>query len=218
MENKMKKLLVILCVAFLSVAFSSIVTATNHYDEGIDYELIQNPQPTDDASKIEVLEVFWYGCPHCFFFESSIEPWSKNLAKDVVFKRLPAIFNEQWEVGARAYFSAEILNVVEASHGDLFNAIHNEKRVFNTAEKLADFYTAYGIEKDLFLKTYKSFVVNARVARAKSKVPKFGIQGVPAMVVEGKYLITGEMARSYENMLKIADFLVAKERKVRNVQ
>lgn len=218
MEIKMKKLLAILCMVFTGLVFSSAVIADSGFDEGIDYELIQNPQATDDESKIEVLEIFWYGCPHCYHFEPTIEPWSKNLAGDVVFRRLPAVFNTQWEVGARAYFSAQILNVVEQSHSALFHEIHDEKRVFDTAEKLADFYTEYGIEKDLFLKTYKSFVVNTKVARAKAQVPKFGVQGVPVVVVEGKYLITGQMAKSYENMLKIADYLVAKERQARNIK
>lgn len=214
----MKKLLAIACVVFTGLVFSSAVIASSNYDEGIDYELIQNPQPTDDESKIEVLEIFWYGCPHCYHFEPTIEPWSKNLADDVVFKRLPAVFNKQWEIGARAYFSAQILNVLDESHSALFHATHAENRVFNTAEKLADFYTAYGIDKDLFLKTYKSFVVNTKVARAKAQVPKFGVEGVPVLVVEGKYLITGQMAKSYENMLKIADYLVAKERSARNIK
>ncbi len=185
------------------------------YEEGIDYKLITPAQPTDDPSRIEVVEVFWYGCPHCNHFEPALEPWVKNAPKDVNFYRLPAIFAPAWEVHARAYFTAEILDVLEKSHAELFYAMHTKHESLNTVGKLAEFYSKYGIDKTLFEKTYNSFVVNTRVSRSKDMVERYGITGVPALVVDGKYLVTGPMAKSYQNMLKITDFLVEKERQAK---
>jgi len=183
------------------------------FDEGIDYALIKPAQPTNDPDRIEVVEIFWYGCPHCHSFEPTLGPWIKSAPKDVDFYRLPAVFNAAWEVHARAYFTAEILNVVEKTHGGLFHAMHTEHKVLNNADKLANFYAGYGVDATLFKKTYNSFVVNTKVARAKDMVERYGIKGVPAIVVAGKYLITGSMARSYERMLKITDYLVEQERR-----
>jgi len=200
------------------LAISSIVAAGDLYKAGVDYDVITPVQPTDDPTKVEVAEVFWYGCGHCYSFEPFLEPWAKNLADDVDYKRIPAVFSPQWEVHARAYYTADVLDVSDKTHAALFNAIHNKKQALNTPARLAGFYEAYGIDKELFLNTYKSFVVNTKVARAKAVVPKFGIQGVPAMVVDGKYLITGPKAKSFEGMLKIADFLIAKERDSKNLE
>lgn len=209
----MRKLLV--WVTFFMVLLSGVAFAkeTAGFEEGVDYQLIKPAQPTDDPDRIEVVEIFWYGCPHCYHFEPTLGPWVASVPKDVNFYRLPAVFNELWEVHARAYFTADILDVLDESHAALFHAMHAEHKTINTVEKLAVFYEQYGIDQNLFKKTYRSFVVNTKVARAKDIVQRYGVTGVPAMVVGGKYLITGAMAKSYENMLKIINFLVEKERK-----
>jgi len=210
---EMRKFLILFGV-FIAL-FGGFAVAAETFDEGIDYELIEPAQPTDDPDRIEVVEIFWYGCPHCYHFEPTLETWVKSIPQDVDFYRLPAVFNDQWEVHARAYFTADILDVLEHSHGALFHALHGEKKTINTVAKLAAFYAQYGVEESLFKKTYHSFVVNTKVARTKEMVQRYGVTGVPAMVVEGKYLITGSMAKSYGNMLKIIDYLVEKERKAK---
>jgi len=204
-------------LALFTALFVNTVIAEEavEYDEGIDYQLIKPALPTDDVDRIEVVEIFWYGCPHCYHFEPTMGPWIKRAPKDVNFYRLPAVFSPLWEVHARAYFAADILNVLDKSHGALFHAMHAEHKVINTVDKLAEFYAQYGVDKDLFKKTYKSFVVNTKVARAKDIVHRYGVEGVPAMVIEGKYLVTGSMAKSYENMLKITDYLISLERKAK---
>lgn len=209
----MNKLLVLLSIFFISAGSS--FAADVEFKEGVDYQLIKPAQPTDDSSRLEVLEIFWFGCPHCYHFEPTLDPWVVSLPADVNFARLPAVFNEQWERHARAYFAADILGVLDESHGALFHAMHAEKAVINTVNQLANFYTKYGIDEALFKKTYHSFIVNTKVARAKDMVDRYGVTGVPAIVVEGKYLITGSMAKSYQNMLKIMNYLLAKERKTK---
>lgn len=210
----MRKLLLLLSF-FMLLSGVSFAEEAAKFDEGVDYQLIKPAQPTDDPNRVEVVEIFWYGCPHCYHFEPALEPWVTSIPKDVNFYRLPAVFNDEWEVHARAYFTADILDVLNKSHTALFHAMHAEKEVINTVEKLAAFYVQYGVDEELFKKTYNSFVVNTKVARAKDMVQRYGVEGVPAMVVEGKYLITGSMAKSYQNMLKIIDFLVEKERKAK---
>lgn len=211
----MRKFLLLIAFCLASYASVGLAEERVQFDEGIDYKLIKPSQPTDDPNRIEVVEVFWYGCPHCNYFEPSLGPWVKKAPKDVNFYRLPAVFNEIWEVHARAYFAAEILNVLDKSHDDLFHALHVEHKTLNTVEKLAKFYTQYGVDEKLFEKTYHSFVVNTKVARSKDMVARYGVNGVPALVIEGKYLVTGSMAKSYGNMIKITDYLVEKERKAR---
>jgi len=207
----MRKLSILLS-ALILLSGTAIAQEAVEYDEGFDYQLITPAQPTDDPDRIEVVEIFWYGCPHCYHFEPTLGAWTNNVPKDVNFYRLPAIFDTSWEAGARAYFTADILNVLDKSHSALFHAMHAENKKLNSVDKLANFYSAYGIDKALFKKTYASFVVNTRVARSKEMVRRYGVNGVPAIVVNGKYLVTGPMAKSYENMLKITNFLVEKER------
>ena len=205
----MRKLLILLAVCSLTFATQGF---SAEYKAGVDYGLITPAQPTDAPDKLEVVEIFWYGCPHCYHFEPKLEPWAKDLPKDVDFYRLPAIFSPAWEVHARAYFTAEILSVVNETHSALFNTLHTKRKKVDTLEKLADFYAQYGVDKALFKKTYNSFVVNTRVARAKEMVSRYGVQGVPAIIVNGKYLVNGPMAKNYENMLKITEYLLEKER------
>lgn len=211
----MRKLWVLVVALLLSFSGATFSQESIEFDEGIDYQLIQPAQPIDDSSRIEVVELFWYGCPHCYTFESTLGSWVKGIPNDVNFYRLPTIFNADWEVHARAYFAADILDVLEKSHSALFHTMHAEHKRMNNVDKLADFYSQYGIERSLFKKTYNSFVVNTRVSRAKEMVQRYGVEGVPALVVNGKYLITGSMAKSYGNMLRIVDYLVEKERKAK---
>lgn len=208
----------LLLLALVSTVACAEESNTAQYQEGVDYQLITPALPTDDPDRIEVKEIFWYGCPHCFKLEPVLEPWVKSLPEDVRFVRLPAIFNNPlWETHAKAYFTSEILGVTDKTHGPLFDAMHLEKRTLNDQASLAQFFEEYGVDKTLFDKTFTSFVVvKAQVNRAKDQVEHFGITGVPAVVVEGKYLVTGRMAKSYDNMLKIMDYLIDLERRSRN--
>jgi len=208
----MQKIILLITVCLLSYAAPALSVETVEYQAGQDYRVITPSQATNDPARIEVVEIFWYGCPHCYHFEPSLGPWTKALAKDVEFYRLPAVFSDAWEVHARAYFSAEILDALVSSHSALFHTMHAKRKKMNTLDKLADFYTEHGVDKALFKKTYHSFVVNTKVARAKEMVGRYGVEGVPAVIVNGKYVITGAMAKSYENMLKITDYLIEKER------
>lgn len=200
----MKKLLVL----FLLV--SSTVLQAAGYTEGVEYKALP-PQPTDTGDKIEVLEFFWYGCPHCYTFEPYIKAWKKTKPENVEFVRVPAIFRPDWEVQARTYYALTNMGVIEDLHEKIFAAIHNDKKKLNTKEQLTDFVVQSGVDRKKFEEEYKSFSVDTMVRKAKKKQTAFKIQGVPSIAVNGKYLSSGSMSGSYGNLVKILDFLIAKE-------
>jgi len=203
----MKKLLMFL---FL-VASSSLLQAAD-YVEGVHYKQLAQ-QPTESGEKIEVLEFFWYGCPHCFVFEPYIAEWKKTKPANVEFIRVPAIFHPDWEVQARAYYALSNMGVIEEMHGKIFAAIHTDKKPLNKLELIADFVEKNGVDRKKFIEEYNSFAVDGMVRKAKKKQTEYKIEGVPSVAVAGKYLTSGSMSGSYENLIKILNHLITIESK-----
>lgn len=179
--------------------------------EPVGYELVTPAQPTHDASKVEVIEFFWYGCPHCFDFEPTLAKWVKSLPKNVEFIRQPAVFSELWGKHAKAYYTAEALGVVDKIHQDFFDTIQIKKEHLETEEQLAKFFAAHGIVEADFKKAYNSFPVDMKVRQAGVTAGKYGISGVPAIVINGKYKTSGPLAGSHEKMIEIMNKLIAQE-------
>ena len=177
------------------------------------YERLSSPQATVNPDKIEVVELFWYGCPHCNRFQPHIDPWQKQKPDYVEFVRMPAVFRESWETHARAYYAALALGVLEKIHAPLFAAIHGQNRSLDTRDALEKFFVEQGVPAEEFRRAYDSFGVDSGVRRSKVMQGRYGIRGVPAVVVNGKYRVSGSVAGSYENMIKVIDGLVAMERK-----
>ncbi|MBI1423814.1 MAG: thioredoxin domain-containing protein [Gammaproteobacteria bacterium] len=189
--------------------------AMAEYDEGIEYQKISPPVQTDNSQKVEVVEVFWYGCPHCYHFEPKLEAWLKRLPANVDFVRIPAVFPNRplWELHARAYYTAELLGVLDKTHEALFDAIHKANQRLFDEDSLANFYAKFGVDKKLFKETMHSFGVQMKVDRAKDLCQRYGIDGVPTMVVNGKYRTFASLTNGEEGMLKVVDFLINKESK-----
>jgi len=203
----MKKLLM-----FLFLFASSSLLQAADYKEGVDYK--QLPQlETDSGDKIEVLEFFWYGCPHCYAFEPYIAEWKKTKPANVEFTRIPAVFRPDWEVEARAYYALSNMGVIEDIHGKIFTAIHKDKKRFNKLELIADFVEKNGVDRKKFVEEYNSFAVDGMVRKAKKKQAEYKIEGVPSIAVAGKYLTSGSMSGSFGNLIKILNYLIAKESK-----
>jgi protein dithiol oxidoreductase (disulfide-forming) len=160
-----------------------------------------------------VLEFFWYGCPHCYSFEPYLKAWKKTKPANVEFVRVPAVFRPDWEVQARAYYALSNMGVIEDLHGKIFTAIHKDKKKLNKKAPLTDFLVENGVDRKRFEQEYKSFAVDGMVRKAKKKQTAYKIQGVPSVAVNGKYLTSGSMSGSYDNLIKIVDYLVAKESK-----
>jgi thiol:disulfide interchange protein DsbA len=176
------------------------------------YKLIIPVQPTQTENKIEIVEVFWYGCPHCYDFEPFVENWLEQIPEDVEFRRMPAIFNKNWIAHAKAYFTAEKLGVLDKIHSPLFNALHKERKRIYSEGELKDFFVANGIDGDDFTRVFNSSEIETKFKQAFIMGQRYKISGVPAVIINGKYMTSGSLAGSYENLLKIVDELIVKER------
>ena len=196
----------------LAVAFFPLVALAANKEEVFAYQDIQPAQPTSSGNKIEVVEMFWYGCPHCYQFEPLIKQWKGSLPADVSFVRVPAIFNDKWALHARAFYTAEALGVLDKIHQPLFDAMHKDKKRLDDQARLAEFFASFGISKDSFNSTFYSFAVNSKVNWAKHLTESYKIDGVPTMIVQGKYRTSASLAGSHKEALQVVDDLVAKER------
>lgn len=180
-----------------------------------DYVELAAPQPTVDPQKIEVVELFSYACPHCYHFEPMLHAWVQAQQKDVVFIRIPAVFRPSWEPLARAYYVAELLGVLDKVHGAMFKAIHEQKQSLDTEDAVAKVFIAQGVDEKQFRDAYASFGVAAKLNRGKQLLQRYGVSGVPTLVINGKYRTSANEAGGHEGMLKAADTLIAQERAAR---
>ncbi len=219
--NASRALVALLAAWVASLAFAaeptgpasrpSVSLPADPFQAGKQYKEIVPPQPVTGAG-IEVLEVFWYGCPHCYDLEPTLARWQARQAPDVAFRRMPAVFRPSWFLHAKAYYTAEALGVLDKIHAPFFKALHADKKELDDEESLAEFFAGFGVDKKEFSQVFNSFTVEGKVEQAKQAIQRFGIDGVPAIVVNGKYLTSGSMAGSYDGALAVVDFLVARER------
>ncbi|WP_340123437.1 thiol:disulfide interchange protein DsbA/DsbL [Methylobacter svalbardensis] len=179
--------------------------------ESVGYETLSPAQPTHNPDKIEIIEFFWYGCPHCYSLEPLLEKWVKSLPKNVEFIRQPAVFSDLWGKHAKAYFTAEALSVADKIHADFFDAIQNKKQNLETEDQLAKFFVAHGVNENEFHDTYNSFLVDAKMRQATTMAGRYGVTGVPALIINGKYKTNGPIAGSHEKMLEVVDQLIKQE-------
>lgn len=208
----MKKSIYVFLLLCCSVALMPVIAnAAADYKEKIHYELVQPPQPTTTKDKVEVVEMFWYGCPHCNSLEPYVERWLKRIPANAEFVRIPAVFRPTWELHARAFYTAEILGVLEKTHSAMFEAIHNQKRNLATEQELMEFFAQHGVKNEDFKRVFKSFAVEAKVRRAKDLSQRYGISGVPAVIVNGKYRTSAQLAGGNANIFKVVNFLVEQE-------
>ncbi|HBR98327.1 MAG TPA: disulfide bond formation protein DsbA [Gammaproteobacteria bacterium] len=179
----------------------------------VGYEMITPPQNTDNPEKVEVLEFFWYGCPHCYQLEPAFEHWKKNSKADYVeVVRAAPPLNPAWSNHARAFYAAEILGVLDSFHEPMFKALHEDRKRLHRMEDIAKFAGSLGIDENKFLNTMKSPAVHVKINRARQQAIAMGITGVPAVVVNGKYKTSASLAGSYDQMFKIVDEMAEKER------
>lgn len=171
--------------------------------------------PTDTPAKIEVAEIFWYGCPHCHHLETPLSTWVKKLPDDVYFKRVPGVPRQDWAPMAKAYYTLETLGLLEKLHGPLFAAIHKQKVLNPTSEKEAiDWITKQsGLDRKKVTETFNSFSVNTKVMQAVQVFRASGATGVPALIIDGKYITSSSMAGGNDAVLKVADYIIANVRK-----
>jgi len=212
--------------AFLLPFVLSTAWAAAVFVEGEQYKPLASPQPTSAPGKIEVVEMFSYACPHCFHMEAELEEWLKTKPDDVVFIRLPVVFRPDWELLAKAYFTAEILGVLDKTHEALFEAIHEKNQRFGDEAAMQAFFASQGVSAEDFKKTFDSFAVAVKVNNAKLMTRRYAITGVPTIIVNGKFSTSASLAgvneknlsvkALNERTLQVVDYLVEQEREAAN--
>ena len=186
------------------------------FKDGTDYLSLKTRVSSDvGKGKIEVLEFFWYNCPHCNMFEPTLSAWSKKLPKDVVLKRVPVRFREDFEPQQRAYYVLEALGKVEELQTKMFAAIHVDKQNLTKLDALLVWAEKHGIGAKQFTDLYNSFAVIGKARRAAQLQEQFKVEGVPALGVAGRYYVDGSLAGSMDRALQIVDFLIGEVRKGR---
>jgi thiol:disulfide interchange protein DsbA len=213
MENAMiKRLLLSLSLVVFAPLSALAEQSSDKYVEGTHYDLITPAIRTVEPDKIEVAEFFWYGCGHCYNFEPMIVQWKKTLADDVNFVGSPAMWNPLMELHAKAFYAADALGVLDTMHPVLFQAMNVDRKKLGSQAEIAELFSAHGVAVEDFNKAFDSFGVGSQVRQANSRARAAKITGTPAIMVNGKYHISSRKAGSQANMLKIAEYLVEKER------
>ena len=203
----MRKLARLIALSTLSLAvFAGTAVAEIAKDK--EYTVLAEPQPTDAKGKVEVTEFFWYGCSHCYEFEPALSAWLKTLPKDVAFRRVPADFG-RWTGGVKLFYALDLIGEEERVHKDLFDAIHRDRLNFNSESEVGEWLAKKGVDRKKFSEAYNSFGVQSKAMRAMQLTRAHGLQGVPTVVVGGKYVTK---AAKPELMTGIIDELIAKVR------
>jgi thiol:disulfide interchange protein DsbA len=179
---------------------------------GTDYSVLQAAQPVNAAGKIEVTEFFWYGCPHCNEFEPYLEAWIKKQGPDVVFKRVPVAFRDDFIPHSKMYHALDALGVVEKLTPVIFNEIHVKKNYLLTPQAQADFLATQGVDKKKYMDAYNSFSTQSAVQRDTKLLSDYKIEGVPTLIVQGKYETGPSMTNNLPGTTQVLDFLVGQVR------
>ena len=203
------------CLLFLSLGLTGISGVRAELTEGRDYAVLLSPQPTKSGKNIEVLEFFWYGCPHCYRLHPHIKAWLKRMPKDVSFRYVPAIFRNSWVPGAKTFYTLEILGEREKLHDKIYVAIHIKKIDLAKEEFLFNWIAKQGIDRKRVVNIYNSFTVANQSSQSSQMSRKYGLKGVPSLVVDGKYLVSGRMGGTPQETISTLDELIKKIRKER---
>ena len=200
-------------LAFLSAAFALSVHAQGRPLPGRDYVELPTPQATETGTKIEVVEFFWYRCPHCHALEPLLTPWVKKLPADAQFRLVPAIFNDEWALDARIFYTLEATGYLERLHHSLLDAIHKEGGANLKGQAylkwVSNWLAKHGVDISKYDAAFRSFTVESKVKRAFQTAQAYRLEGVPALAVQGKYVISGDG----RTMLGVADYLIGETRR-----
>ena len=196
----------------LSAAFLSLSALAADYTAGKEYEVLPSPVKVRDVTKVEVVEVFWYGCIHCYHFEPLAKAWKAKQAADVDFYTMPAMWNKGMILHAKAFYTAKALGEFDKFNEIIFNAMNVKKNRLKNEAAVKKLFVDNGVDGKKFDQTFSSFGVQSQVQLADSRARAYKVQGTPEIIVNGKYRVSSSMTGGQANMLKVVDFLVEKER------
>jgi protein dithiol oxidoreductase (disulfide-forming) len=212
----MKRVFAIFCLSFMvpltaCAADADLNVAATDIQAGTDYAVLPTAVPTADPSKIEVVEVFWYGCIHCFSLEPTIQTWKAALQEDVEFVGMPAIWAEVMELHAKMFYANQVLGLEDQLHQAIFDEMNTgRKNQLPTEQAILDFVEDQGVDPESYRRAMNSFGVNSQVQQAKSRMGAYQIRSTPQMVVNGKYVLTTQ--GGHARMLQVASALIEMER------
>jgi len=203
-------------VALGAAALGARITQSAFAQQTDGYELITPAISTRVSDKVEVIEYFWFGCPHCFAFEPAINNWKKDKPDYVEFVREAPPLNPSWEPHSRAFYAAELMGVTEQFFEPMFKAIHVEQRRLRSPKQITKFVGELGIDEKKFAKTMDSFAANTKIGQAMQLASSSRLTGVPSIVINGKYLTSGSLAGSHEDIIRVINELSEKEHELMN--
>ncbi len=202
-----------LAAALLTATFAFLPPAAEAQHAGTDYTELKVAQPVEAKGKVEVVEFFWYRCPHCYSLEPILEPWVRKLPADVQFRRIPAVLSDSWAIDAGYFYTFEAMGVLEKLHKPFFDAIHKDRLVITNETAMTEWLKRQGIEREKFDEVFKSFGVRAKVKRASQLSSAYQLEGVPLLAVQGKYTVTADQGGSQPGMLAKTTQLIDLARK-----
>jgi thiol:disulfide interchange protein DsbA len=203
----------------LAWALLSATAAAEEFEEGVHYQRLPVSVETRDAAKVEVVEIFSYACIHCKTFDPTLEAWRGRQTDAVAFHRIPAIFNQTWELFGQAFYAADVLGISEAVHTPIFRAVHDQGVDLRDPSLMAAlFQEVGGIAPEEFTQVFNSFSVRSRVQQADAHGKAYRVSGVPALIVDGTFRVDGRMAGNNTRMLEVVDYLVARQQAAKGQQ
>lgn len=213
MKNLLKGMMLLALLPMAACnAQNSDTTSTFAYRDGVDFQTLVRSVATEDPTKIELAEVFWYGCVHCYRLEPTLVEYAAGLPADVNFVKVPAVWAEPMELHARIYFAAKAVGILDQIHWEVFKAMNEQRNTLANERAIFDLITRLGHDVAPFQRAFNSFGVTSQVTQAKSKAAAYGIRGTPELVVNGKYRVSTSMTGTQERMIEVAGALIERER------
>jgi thiol:disulfide interchange protein DsbA len=199
-------------IVLTEAATPDLPAAQHRYSEGEHYTVLTTAQGTSSSPDVvEIAEVFWYGCPHCYNFEPYVDNWERQLPDGVELVRLPVMWNPTNELHARLFYTAEALGKLDEMHPEIFKEMHRNGKMLATEAEIEAFFARFGVSSDDFAKTFRSFPVETRLKKAKNLTMRYRIQSVPLVVVNGKYVVNGPGIKNFDDMIAVSNELAARE-------
>ena len=208
----LQKALALLAGMFMLTA---AMAAADPAEEGTDYQRLNRPLAVETGKKIEVVEFFWYRCPHCNQLEPAFEAWAKKLPADVKLRRVPTVFNQQWLPAAKLYYALADMGVLDKLHGKVFDAYHKDKLDLDDEAKLMAWVKQQGLDEAKFQAAYRSFSAQASAMKGTQAARDAGVSGVPSLLVDGKYLTAVSMTYTEDRLFEVLDQLIQRARSER---
>jgi thiol:disulfide interchange protein DsbA len=212
--SKSKRILLSAAVLSLAISFSGLSGAQSpKIEEGFDYRILPTPQPLESKGKVEVIEFLWYGCPHCYDFEPELNAWLKRQPKDVIFRKVPVAFRDDFMPHSQLFYALEAMGKGNALNDKVMYAMHKENKRLMTENEIADWAASQGIDRNTFLATYRSFAVVSKARAARQMADAYRIDGVPTVVMQGRYVTSPSIAGTKAKAISVMEHLEQKIRK-----